>query len=336
MNGALPPPLVPRIVDLRDFPYMPLDVVRLRDSSLSSRATGEEFRCAVLLWCVAWHQVPAASLPDDDVDLAHLAGFGRSVSDWRQVREGALRGWVRCSDGRLYHPTVAEKALEAWESRLRQRWQTECGRLKKQAQRAQAEYIAPEFDEWRLHFERTGSAQLPVSRDIFDASQGTKAACPPEVPRETPSKGREGKGREGNSSTGETSAHPAPLASPAAGDVPEAVPGTVTAATRAAIALRKLDLRITGQNPDLIAACDEGVTVEALLETAAAYPGKPAAYVIATARRVHAEAAAPIAVGAPRAATPSRQATAIAGLVRAATPQESIHEPARLVHDADR
>ena len=49
---------------------MQLDVVRLRDSDLASIADAEVFRAAVLSWCVAWHQVPAASLPDDDVALS--------------------------------------------------------------------------------------------------------------------------------------------------------------------------------------------------------------------------------------------------------------------------
>lgn len=107
--------------DLRDFAYMPLDVVRLRDSDIAALATGDEFRCAVLLWCASWHQVPAASLPDDDAILSRLAGFGRAVKEWQRVRDGALRGWVKCSDGRLYHPVVAQKANDAWQERLQYR-----------------------------------------------------------------------------------------------------------------------------------------------------------------------------------------------------------------------
>ena len=63
-------PLTPQDCDLRDFSFMPLDVVRLRDSTLAIKATGEEFRAAVLLWCASWHQMPAGSLPDDDAELA--------------------------------------------------------------------------------------------------------------------------------------------------------------------------------------------------------------------------------------------------------------------------
>ena len=85
---------------------------------------GEEFRTAVLLWCVAWHQQPAASLPDDDRLLAHLAGFGRDVRAWTKVRKGALHGFIGCADGRLYHPTIAEKALDAWARKQNQQDRT--------------------------------------------------------------------------------------------------------------------------------------------------------------------------------------------------------------------
>ncbi|MGD9544966.1 DUF1376 domain-containing protein [Methylocystis sp.] len=128
MVNAAPEPLVWPEVDLRDFPYMPLDVVRLRDCDLSASATGEEFRAAVLLWCASWHQIPAASLPDDDAVLSALAGYGRIVKEWLKVKRGALRHWIKCSDGRLYHPTVAEKANEAWEAKKKQRDRTAAAR----------------------------------------------------------------------------------------------------------------------------------------------------------------------------------------------------------------
>ena len=113
---TVPWPLVPPYVDLTSFPTMPLDVRKLRDSKFASTAGGEAFRCAVLLWAAAWHQVPASSLPDDDNELAQLAGFGRSTKEWlKQRKAGALHGFVRCAeDGKLYHRTIAEKAIESW------------------------------------------------------------------------------------------------------------------------------------------------------------------------------------------------------------------------------
>lgn len=116
----LPAPPVPPDLDLRDCQWMPLDVVRLRDSDLAMVPDAEVFRVSVLSWCVAWHQTPAASLPDDDAALARLHGFGRDLKGWRKVRAaGGLRGWAKHSDGRLYHPVVAAKALEAQEQKDR-------------------------------------------------------------------------------------------------------------------------------------------------------------------------------------------------------------------------
>lgn len=110
-------PLVPADTDLRDFHFMPLDVVRLVDSDLTAIASGDEFKAAILLWCKSWHQVPCSSLPNDDRMLAHLAGYGRDLKAWRRVKEVAVRGFILCSDGRLYHPVIAEKALEAASSK---------------------------------------------------------------------------------------------------------------------------------------------------------------------------------------------------------------------------
>lgn len=128
----LPEPLVPADCDLRGYHFMPLDVVRLLDSSLFARSTGEEFKAAVALWCKSWTQIPAGSLPDDDRDLAYLSGAG---ARWSKIKTIALMHWVKCSDGRLYHPVVAEKAIEGWKARQAQRARTEAARQARAALR---------------------------------------------------------------------------------------------------------------------------------------------------------------------------------------------------------
>ncbi|WP_051320395.1 DUF1376 domain-containing protein [Cupriavidus sp. amp6] len=186
----LPEPLTPVDCDLRDFQFMPLDVERLRDSDLAALEAPEACWAAVLLWCAAWHQLPAASLPDDDRILSQLAGFGRVVKEWQKVRDGALRGWIKCKDGRLYHPVVAEKAHEAWRSKLKQRWDTEKARVKKYNQRNGTSLIVPDFDEW---LSRGRGKDVPG--DIGTKSPRTKPPCPSNVPREMASKGQgEGQG----------------------------------------------------------------------------------------------------------------------------------------------
>lgn len=110
----LPEPLVPADCDLRNFPFMPLDVRRLLSSEtwIGAKDAAKLGHASMSLWCEAWHQVPAASLPDNDIMLARFAMCG--LTQWKKLRPSIMRGWIKCSDGRFYHPVVAEKALESW------------------------------------------------------------------------------------------------------------------------------------------------------------------------------------------------------------------------------
>jgi hypothetical protein len=173
MTAELLQPLVAADVDLRDFGFMPLDVLRLRDSDLAALSNGEEFKAAVLLWCAAWHQVPAGSLPADDRLLARYSG---AMERWRKVKDGALRGFVHCADGRLYHPVIAEKAVESWSAKQRQRERTAAATAAREAKR-RAELA--QRDEAR-DVERNDKRDEPrneqrdVERDVErDVVQGT-------------------------------------------------------------------------------------------------------------------------------------------------------------------
>lgn len=164
-------PLTPAECDLQDFPFMPLHVARLRDSDLASEEEPEACWYAVLLWAASWHQIPAGSLPDSDAVLTKLIGLGRDVETFRRHRAGALRGFVKCDDGRLYHPIVAEQALAAWQSKLQQRWKTECARIKKQNQRNGTSLAAPTFEQFMS--ERTADpCPDNVPRDANECPQG--------------------------------------------------------------------------------------------------------------------------------------------------------------------
>jgi len=132
MTDHLPAPFIPAHVDLTGLSYMPLHVRQLRDSRFAASADPEHFMVGVLLWCASWHQVPAGSLPDDDIELAALAGFGRVIKEWRRVREGALYGWRKCSDGRLYHEVICGRAADSFNSKMKAEWQRECDRIRKE------------------------------------------------------------------------------------------------------------------------------------------------------------------------------------------------------------
>lgn len=109
-------PLVAADVDLTRLESFMLNAPKLLGSELVALSTGDEFKAAVMLWCRAWGQ-PRCSLPDDDRVLASFAGYQRDLRGWAKVRDMALRGWVKCSDGRLYHPTLAAEASRAYKAK---------------------------------------------------------------------------------------------------------------------------------------------------------------------------------------------------------------------------
>lgn len=131
MTEPLPAPPIAPDADLSGFDFMPLHGDRLRASDTNSRATDAEFRAAINLWWSAWKQIPAASLPDDDVVLCKLADLGRDLKAWRKVKAVALANFVKCSDGRLYHPFLAAEAAKAWELRLKARAKAKAGNDKR-------------------------------------------------------------------------------------------------------------------------------------------------------------------------------------------------------------
>lgn len=118
---TLPDPMTPADCDLRGLEYMPLLGQRLFGSDFNGIANDSEWRAGLTLWWAAWTQCPAGSLPDDDAALCRLAELGRDIKTWKKLRERALHGFVKCSDGRLYHPTLAEQALVAWDKRQQDR-----------------------------------------------------------------------------------------------------------------------------------------------------------------------------------------------------------------------
>lgn len=126
-SNNLFPPFVPADVDLRNFHSMPVEINRLFASDFHAHATDGEWRAGVTLWMKSFHQVPAGSLPADDVSLARLAEFGRDMKSWRTVKERALHRWIPCTDGRLYHRVVAEKTLGAWIEKLSARRSSAAG-----------------------------------------------------------------------------------------------------------------------------------------------------------------------------------------------------------------
>lgn len=127
MQREFPNPLTPPDCDLTDFPGMMLDIPRLRKSGTWRQCKRRpELAFYVLnLWTASWHEVPAASLEDNDEALADAAMCSDDL--WPTLKLEVMRGWVLCADGRWYHEIVAIKALEAWIEKLGSRISSGCG-----------------------------------------------------------------------------------------------------------------------------------------------------------------------------------------------------------------
>lgn len=199
------PPLTPADCDLRDFPRMMIDIPRLFSSEFDATTSDAAWRFGVTLWLKSFHQVPAASLPDDDVLLAKLAGLGRDTRSWKRARADALRGWVKCADGRLYHPVIAEVALECWLEKLSQRLSSGSGN---------ATRWSVEFDPAPIQAEISACADMLralnpkskalVKKAVVTATKGSAPTGegvpvgserdPVGMPSGSQEKGREGKG----------------------------------------------------------------------------------------------------------------------------------------------
>ena len=112
----LPAPLVEADVDCTDLDGFYLNVERLMSSELLALHGNEIIGAAVLLWCRAWKQRPAASLPDDDRINAAFARL--PLKKFREVKDAVMRGFVKCSDGRLYHVFLSKVATDAYRRKV--------------------------------------------------------------------------------------------------------------------------------------------------------------------------------------------------------------------------
>ena len=148
---TLPEPFVSADTDVRDLDGFMLNVERLLASELWALSSGDEFKAAMALWCRAWKQFPAGSLPDDDRILAVFSGAG---GKWPKVKAMALRGFVKCRDGRLYHRVLCEDvrraAIKKLERRERTRAATEARKNARNVQRN-----APDDDERNVDVTRS-------------------------------------------------------------------------------------------------------------------------------------------------------------------------------------
>jgi hypothetical protein len=107
----LPAPLISKEVYVGDK-SMPLLTDRLTRSVFMRITSNAELGAALRLWVQAWGERPSGSVPNDPRWLADVSKLG---DRWSSHAEVVLRGFVTCSDGRLYHKVICEIARRRFE-----------------------------------------------------------------------------------------------------------------------------------------------------------------------------------------------------------------------------
>jgi uncharacterized protein YdaU (DUF1376 family) len=86
------------------FPMYPKDIV---GDDLVRVMTTTEFGAYVMLLCAAWVATPACTVPDDDTELARLAGMNKP--QWKRAKRHVMRPWKRRKDGRWVQPRLLKE-----------------------------------------------------------------------------------------------------------------------------------------------------------------------------------------------------------------------------------
>ncbi len=108
----LPPAPYGEEVDLRRFASQPIDVQLMRNCEFTVLSSAEEFRAQIMLFCAAWHRIPAGSLPCDDKLLADCAKVDQKT--WKKIKIGSLSGFIQHADLRLYHPVLTATVKKSY------------------------------------------------------------------------------------------------------------------------------------------------------------------------------------------------------------------------------
>lgn len=64
----------------------------------------------LMMWMMAWTQVPCGSLPNDTAIIRAKCKVPPKM--WTPLQPVLMRGWWLAEDGRLYHDTIVERVLE--------------------------------------------------------------------------------------------------------------------------------------------------------------------------------------------------------------------------------
>ena len=169
MSTAVP---YPRTVRSKGWRFQ-LDHERIRQSDTWALAPTDLRPWLLMLWMVAWEQVPCGSLPSDDALIA--ARMGMADKAFTKAKPLLLRGWWKADDGRLYHPVITEQVL-ALEQRRAEEAERKAEYRKK---RCGTDAGLPRDSGGNAEMSHGTDAGLPRdSRGNAEMSHGTDAGLP--------------------------------------------------------------------------------------------------------------------------------------------------------------
>lgn len=135
-STLLPAPPYPADTQSKGW-WFNVDMPRIRQSDTWALCPREIRPWLLLLWCTAWDQRPCGSLPADPLLIAARIDMPETLFITHQL--AMLRGWVRHTDGKLYHAVITEQVLHVIAMRERDRLR-KAGKRKTEKQDL-AEYV---------------------------------------------------------------------------------------------------------------------------------------------------------------------------------------------------
>jgi len=96
-----------------------LDMEQFRQSDTWALASQTSRPWLLMLWAVAWEQVPCGSLPNDDELIA--ARLGIDVESFSEMKRVLLRNWWLAEDGRFYHDVMVSRVNAMLEKKAKDR-----------------------------------------------------------------------------------------------------------------------------------------------------------------------------------------------------------------------
>ena len=167
-------------IDLSSMTYMPLMIKEFVASRLVNGVKSIYSINNLALCASAFHQVPAGSVPDDDIEIATMSGFRGSDEEFQQAKAVILRGFIKHADNRWYHPFVVRRSIEIWDKNehQRERYRSQTEKANEARRRAAAERREMRGYQGR----RDGQADQDAYRDYPPVPAPAPDMAPGDVP----------------------------------------------------------------------------------------------------------------------------------------------------------